>query len=210
MSVVDYYETGAEQVCDLKYFDEDKFTPLYLSFERKDQLKLTYKLEQKIFTYKVNYSSSDSIFISRGKNLHRIYISNDTLTLKYNKNLIPFKKVSDNFSSDVFGEYMKGIIFKKHENYLVSSFMGKAASSVCIIKKENFKKKIKEIFKCDYIDFVQLGLVRVKNNCLPTIALYYNNSKETTNPYILGILMQTDEVNFIDVSGINVLTLKSN
>ncbi|MDD4971837.1 MAG: hypothetical protein PHT07_20625 [Paludibacter sp.] len=210
LSITEYYESNKQHACDINYFDNDKFIPLYLSFENKDQVKITNRIEQTIFTYKVNYTKPDSIFIYRGENIYSIYVLKDTLKLMHNQNVISFKKVSDNYSTDVFGEYIKGVIFKKHENYLNSSFKESHVYNNILISRANFKDKIMEIFKCDHVDFVQLGSFKFKNTCLPEIALYYDNSKKRERPRVIGILIENDEINFIDESGINVLIIKSN
>lgn len=205
INVAEYYESVLQK-CDSNYFDNNKFIPLYLSFDN-DQVKLTLRIEQTIFNYKVNYSKSNSICIQRGNNNYRIFVSNDTLKLNYNQNLIVFRKVADNFSSDVFEEYIKKSIFLNHEKYLVSSFKNINKVNNTPIDKSNFKHKIKNLFKCDHVDFVQLGFLSYKNICLPKIALYYNSNKEFTSPRVLGILIETNEVKLIDTSGTVILTL---
>jgi len=210
ISINEYYKSNNQLVCDVNYFDNDKFIPLFLSFENKHQVKLTPRIEQTIFTYEVNYSNPDSIIIYRGRNVYRIYIINDTLKLKYNQNIISFTKVSETFSSDVFGEYVKGIMFKTHQTYSVSFFSDSHSNTNFSMNSSNFNEKIKLLFKCDNVDFVQLGTYKYKNTCLPEIAIYYNNSKKWNYPRILGILIENDKINFIDESGIIVLTIKSN
>jgi len=86
-NVTNYYESNKEHACDIKYFDNDKFVPLYMSFENKNRLKITFRIEQKIFTYSVNQSNPDSIIICRGKNIFKIYLIKDLLKLQYHNNL---------------------------------------------------------------------------------------------------------------------------
>lgn len=209
-NVADFYESNKEHACDINYFDNDKFVPLYLSFENESQLKITFRIEQRIFTYKVNHTNSDSISISRGENIYKIYLEKDVLKLRYRGNLITFKKVSDNYSSDVFGEFIKDIIFRKHKNFTITSFKESNNYNGYVFRKNNFKQKLKELFKCDQVDVVQLGSFKSGSTCLPEIALYYNAKNKMGSPRVLGIITDTDNVEFIDNSGTTILTLKPN
>lgn len=209
-NVSDFYESKKENACDINYFDNNKFVPLYLSFENENLLKITFRIEQRVFTYKVNQSKPNSIVISRNKNIYKIFLSNDILTLNYNDNLITFKKVSDNYSTDVFGEFIKGVVFRKNDNYTVLSFKERNGYTGYVFTKKDFKQKIKEIFRCDHVDIVQLGSFKFEKSCLPEIALYYNNRNKWSSPRVLGIITDKDNIKFIDNSGNNILTLKAN
>ena len=144
IGLTEYYEAEMPKMCDIKDFDNDKFVPLFLSFVNKNEVKVTFRYEQTIHTYKVDYSKPDSTYIYIGQDIHKIYVENDTLKLKYNQNLISFRKVSDSYSSDVFGEYMKRKIFMEHKNYLVTLFKENYGYSESI-NESNFKQKFKKL-----------------------------------------------------------------
>jgi hypothetical protein len=207
INVSDYYESNNKISCDTKYFDNNEFVPSYLSFENNDQLRITFKIEQKIFTYTVTYFSSDSIIIHRGNNIFKIYLNNDLLKLQYYNKVITFKKVSDHYSTDVFGEFIKSVIFKKYLNFITTSFKKGNHYNDKIINRNNFKMKMKEIFMCDAVDFAQLALFNWRNSCLPEIAIYYSKEDKWVPPRVLGLLIDNDNVKFIDSSGRIILTL---
>jgi len=210
INVINSYESNKEHPCDLKYFDDDRFLPLYLSFENKNQLKITFRIEQKIFTYNVSQSNPDSILIYRGKNVFKIYVIKDLLRLQYHNNLITFKKVSNTYSNDVFGEFIKDIIFKNYKNYIIASFTETKNYNNKAFNRYNFLMALKEIFQCKEVEIVQLGSLKYGKSCLPEIALYNNEESEFKSPRVLGILIENGIIKFVDNLGIPILTIKSN
>ena len=210
INITDYYDSNKEYPCDIKYFDNDKFMSLYLSFENKNQLKITFRIEQKIFTYNVIQSNPDSIIIYKGKNVFRIYLIKDLLRLQYHNNLIIFKKVSNTYSSDVLGEFIKDIIFKNYKNYIIASFTETKDYNNKVFNRYNLLMTLKEIFQCKEVEIVQLGSLKYGKSCLPEIALYYSEGSKFKSPRVLGILIENGIIKFVDNLGVPILTIKSN
>ncbi|MDO6433110.1 hypothetical protein Q4E93_21050 [Flavitalea sp. BT771] len=208
VNVAGFYESGEGHDCSIKYFDHEKFLPLYLSFENDNQVKVTFRIEQRVFTYKVAHTGPDSMSISREDNVYSLYLVKEALKLRYKGDLITFKKVSENYSADVFGEFIKGIVFRDNKTYKVASFIESGNYGNWVFDKSNFKLKIKALFKCDHVDVVQLGSFKFQNTCLPEIALYYDSNSKWSGPRVLGIIINKDAIRFIDNKGGDVLTLK--
>ena len=209
VNIADFYESKNGYDCNNYSFDNEKFRPLYLSFLNKDKLIITFRIEHKKFIYKVDYSNPEAIFIRYEKNAFRISVLKEVLRLQYDGNLIMFKKVSDNFSTDVLGEYIKGMIFKDHKSYTIKFFKENNKYDSRINRK-NFQQKIQELFKCDEVEFVKLGRMKSGNTCLPEIALYFNTGVRSNTPRVLGILKDRGGIRFIDSAGDNILILKPN
>jgi hypothetical protein len=206
---VDYYKSDKSKPCDIKYFGNDKFLPLYLSFENKHQVKVTLRIEQKILTYNVKYLGSHS-FITRNKNVYEIYlIKHDTLKLRYNGNLVLFKRVSYSYSVNVFDQFIKDIIFKEIKSYKIASFTENYKYLRSVITASNFNEKMKAIFSCQQVEFAQLASFQYGNSCLPEIALYGNTTK-LKNPRELGIKVENNNIKFIDKAGNIILILEPN
>lgn len=173
-NLAEYYESGDEHPCgDIKYFDNDKFVPLYFSFTNEKKLRITSRIEQKLFsTYFIISSGSDSIVISNGtKKTRTIYLYGELLKLRYDNNLLVFRKVSDIYSTDVFGEFIKQKLFKKYKRFKIS-FSKSGNKSDIEFTRFNVKQNLIKIFKCKSVDFVQLGSQKFKGLCLPQVALY--------------------------------------
>jgi len=67
---------------------------------------------------------------------------------------------------------------------------------------------LKEIFQCEEVEIVQLGLFTFGKSCLPEISIYYNSEVGRRDPRVLGIITDPDCIQFIDKSGDTILTLK--
>lgn len=210
-NVTDFYESTKNIHCDFKYFDNDEFVPLYLSFENENEVKITYRIEQRIFTYKVIHSTPDSISISGGKNIYKIYFENNLLKFQYNENLITFRKASNKYSIYVFAEYIKGIIFRNHKTYMVTSFKENNNHNKMLVSKDDFEQKLRDIFGCEHVEIVQLGTFKYEPYCLPEIALYDSaKNKLGALTRTLGVLISEDNVQFVDNSGAIIVELKPN
>jgi len=88
-----------------------------------------------------------------------------------------FIKVSDYSSKDIFGDFIKNIVFNRHKNYRIDSFIRPRDNSYenIVLNKGNFQKKLKEIFKSEEVEIVQLGTFRFGKSCWPELAIYYEN-----------------------------------
>jgi len=216
-AVFDYYESLKDSTCNVFHLNYHRLEPLYLSFNDRRQLKITYRYEQPGAIYKITQSAENIVVIAFGKKFQKIYLENGLLKLKIEGNLInegnliTFKKVSDNYSNDVFGEFIKGIIFKKYNTYLIASFTETNIYNNKRVKRNDFRQVMKEIFNCDAVDIAQMGTFKHQHLCLPEIAIYYNDKgSKWTNPRVLGIQSGNDYVRLIDTSGVVILTLKPN
>lgn len=208
-SVSNFYKSNQSNGCDTNYFEKNEFVPLYISFEAENQVKITYRTEQRIVAYKVRYSGSDMIFSYRGKTVYKVSLLNNVLQLYYKGNLIRFEKVSDSYSGDVFGECIKNLIFKNKKSYVVDSYKSVKYNHT-LIDRNNFKDQIKKIFGCDYVDFVQLMFFKYKDVCLPEIALYYKGNLKSGTPQVLGIFQEKSSIKLVDNTGNIILTFNSN
>ena len=126
-----------------------------MSFDDKNQLKIAYRYEQPIITCKITHSAPSFVVIAFGKKHQKIYLKNGLLNLQIEGNiinegyLISFKKVSDQYSKDVFGEFIKGIIFGKNKTYTIASFNESNSYNNKVINRNNFQAVLKEVFKFD-------------------------------------------------------------
>jgi hypothetical protein len=211
VKIVDLYEPKNGHGCDISSFDNhDKLRPLYLSFINPNKVIIKFRVEGGKEIWNVNYSNPDSIFISLGKIIYRISVLKGVLQLRDKDHLIIYKKVSDGYSKDVFGEYVKDIIFSEHKSYAISFFKESNKYSNSIVNRENFTHKIGELFKSDAVEFVKLGAMKYGNTCLPEIVLYFEPEK-AYNMRVFGILKDKGNIGFIDrSSGVNILSLKPN
>jgi hypothetical protein len=209
-NVSDSYELILNHACNIYYFDNNKFLPLYLSFLDENHLKATFRIEQKIFTFLVNHSNPDSIFIYRDKNHYRIYFENGVLKLQYGRYLITFKKVSNNYSKNVFGEYVKENIFKKNKSYVITFFKESDKYKKLLVNRNNFLPTMVQMFKCNAVDLVDLGTFGFENACLPEVAIYQEGNARQDGPRRLGIVIGTDSIILVDSRRTNILTLKPN
>jgi hypothetical protein len=208
-TVSNFYRSIQSNGCDTSYFERNEVVPLYMAFENKNQVKIAYRVEQRIVTYKVKYSGSDIIMSYRGKKVYKIAIVNNLLRLYYKGNLIEFNKVSDHYSKDVFGDLIKNIILKNSKFYFLD-LPNPQKNKHVLVDKNNFKDQVKKVFGCTYVDFVQLGLFQYKNVCLPEIALYYEGDPKHNSPQVLGVLQDRDNIKLVNKIGNVLLELKSN
>lgn len=209
MNVIDYYKSDKDCSCLLKDFENDKFVPLYLSFNNLVQVKISFRIEQEIFTYKVKNVKRDSAMIIRGHNSYNIYLKNGKLKLKFHNRVVTFVKVSDNYSKDVFGEFIRNLIFDKHKSYIIDSFLRANDNNYknIVFDRINFQEQLKKIFKSKEVEIVQLGTFKFNDSCFPEIAIYYSGEKKYDSPEVLGIIAKDDRINFVDKSGVTVLSL---
>ena len=216
-AVADYYESIKDSTCSVFQLNHRRLVPLYLSFDDKNQVKITFRIEQNIATYNITESARSFVVIAFGKKHQKIYLKNGLLNLQIEGNiinegyLISFKKVSDQYSNDVFGEFIKGIIFEKNKTYTIATLNESNSCNNKVINRNNFQAVLKEVFKCDGIDIANLASFKFGKYCLPELAIYNNNQgNQWTNPRILGIQTRKDYVKFIDSTGVSVLTLNAN
>jgi hypothetical protein len=207
--VSDVYESGKSKFCDIKYFgDSSRFVPLFLSFESGKELRITFRIEQPVLTYRVLHSCHDSISISRGLNTYKIYIFGERLRLRYNNNWITFRKVANSYSNDVFGEFIKDGIFKSRFKYTIDSFAESNNYNNAVVNRNNFQQTMKEIFNCEQVEIVTLGTFKFGEFCLPEVAIYYNRTSKRSSPRVLGIDRSNNNINLIDSAGFNVVIFR--
>jgi hypothetical protein len=205
-NIQNYYK-AYNTVCDLNSFGSD-VVPLYLTFKDSKTLNITFKIEQKIFTYRVIKTFKDSVIIKGNGNTRVLYTKDNTLSLNYNGQVIPFTKVSDSYSKDVFAEFIKSEVFKEYDKYIISSYIENKDFDSMKVDRNNFESILKSLFKCDDVNIVTLGLFEYQNHCLPEIAIYYGEQDKRPSPRTLGIMKDNDSIRFIDASGTAILTLK--
>jgi hypothetical protein len=208
IDVADYYTSDEKQICDIKYFDKDEFIPLFLSFKSRDEIEINFRIEQKKVSYKVNYVNGVLTSISRGKNTYKVDLGIDFLKLRYNNHLVTFKRVSDSYTNDVFGSFIKGLIFREHKSYVIVRSINKDYK-LKLITAQNFSENIRKIFRCSQYEFVLLGSFEYQGKCLPEIAIYRAKAKGESIPESLGILSEKTEIKFVDHANHTVLGLKS-
>lgn len=204
-SVQNYYGRKGV-VCNLNSFASD-VEPLCLTFKDSKTLNIMFKLEQKIFTYKVIKTFKDSLVIYGNGNKRVLVLKNGFLMLDYHGRTITFEKVLDIYSKDPFAEFVKGEIFKDFANYKISFFDNNNDYKSTKIRRDNFELTLKKLFKCDYFNIVTLGLFEYQNNCLPEIAMYYKKQNKLPNPRTLGIVIEGDCIKFVDAAGLTVMAL---
>ena len=207
VSVADLYESSKEKNLDVKAFSDERFTPLFLSFQNDDKVKVTFRVEQTVGNYSASAVSNDSFVIRNAKNEYGIFQQGNMLRLTRNHRPVLFKRVSDKYSSDVFGEYIKGLIFYGNDKRFISFCKGTKMYDNAPITSDNFTQKIKKIFKCDHAGFSTLGSTKYNSTRLPLLLLYYNNGKNSSRPLAYGVLIDKEEVRFLDDHGANVLVL---
>lgn len=206
--IIDYYQSDEVKACDIKFFGDNKFVPLYLSFDRTNHVIVTFRIEQPKLNYKVKLMKTNFFVITHGKNKFEIHLNGDSLTLNYNQNLITFKKVINTYTNDVFGNYIKNIIFGGNKKFIIKFLTQAKRSQRIIIKRSNFLQEMKEILKCKNVEFAQLGTFNYNKFCLPELALYNCDNNKSNGPIVLGIFIQNDFIKFIDNSKKVILELQ--
>lgn len=206
-NVIKYYMNGQGLGCNIKDFDNDKFIPLSISFKSTNKLVVVFRAEQSVAYYIANYSDGNLVSISNKKNIYKVEQSNDILMLNYHGNKIQFKKVSDNFSNDVFMEFIKNLIFNNH-SFLTLRLSN--SNKITKVTKDDIIEKLKGVFRCDLLEAVQLGTFKDGERCLPEIVAYHKINNQLSSPQIFGVVIDPGRVTFIDSSMNSVAILKPN
>jgi len=205
----EYYKSAKTNPCNEKFFERSNSVPLYLSFNEKKQIEITFRYEQKIGIYHIKSSVGDSIIAYKDRRVLKIKLMKDLLVMEYEGRTVSFKKVSSSYSNDVFGEFVKSLVFENHNSYTIESFNENKKFNNRIVDRGNFRQTLKEVFACEFVNFAQLGLFKYGDYCLPELALYYKNKDSSDGPKLLGINTEYKIVKFINSSGEVVLRLKS-
>lgn len=214
--IIDHYSCHNDCVCDTKnyFFDRENYGPLYLSFDTKGKVKITFRYEQRVITYGVMRKDDGSFTIcneNTRKPIFDVKYQNDTLAVKFENYWINFTRVSSKDSKTVFAEFVKSIIFRKYHNYIIASeYISKKINLIKInqLNIANIESRLKNFFKCSTVEFAELVSFDDHGSCLPAVALFTDNKKMWVAPRVLGIRIENDFVKFLDTSGTTVLILK--
>lgn len=206
-NIVKYYMGGKEKSCSIEDFDNDKYIPLSISFKEANELILSLRIEQRKAYYKATYYKGELISISNKINVYKVRQSNNVLVLNYRGNKISFRKVSNTFSNNVFMEFIKNLIFKSNKSLKLSI---RGCGKPTEVTKQNLLKKLNAGFRGNMVEFVELGTYKSGDKCLPEIAIYQKNEGKWERPQILGILINDNEVKFIDTYGNTEAILQRN
>ncbi len=210
MEIVDYYNNSDGNGCLVRGWADTLFCPRSISFENPSLIRMTFFPEQREFVYRVIRKKHDSLTIHNTANTRKLYLAHDTLKLQYSERIVQYLKVSNQFSNDVFGDFIKNKIFERHKHYRISAFTESRVKMTEPINRISFVRIMKELFKCDRAEIVTLSTFKYSDKCLPEINFYFKEGPRVRYPRTLAILLNREEVEFIDKNANTVLRLTAN
>lgn len=208
--IIDYYNSNDFHACEDNFFDNKGFEPLYITINKDSSVEMSLRFEQKTSFYHIHASEMNSYTLVNAYISRKLVVNDGNMILDYNGNTIGFAKVSDESKKDVFGEFIEYLLFVKNKNLSIDTSLVAVSSRNLVLNRTNFLTVLKELFKCEYISFAELATFKYDEKCLPSIALYYNETSGIVSPRVFGIHIAVDSVKLIDEKGNVILKLLYN